>query len=74
MDLNVLSKNMMVLVVWMKFFKSEWYGDHPQIWSGDRLQSFLDAIICATTVVACKSFVYHELLKTAPTTLCRSAP
>ena len=32
---------LMVLAVWAGFFKSEWYRNHPNIWSGDRLLNIL---------------------------------
>ena len=36
----------MVLVIWARFFESEWYRNHSKIWSGGRFLNIWDAFSC----------------------------
>ena len=64
---------LIVLAVWAGFFKSEWHGNHPKLWSGDDFWTCWDAINCAETFVVCTWHVKNKLFKTASTTQSRSA-
>ena len=63
---------LMVLMVWARFFKPEWYRNHPKIWSGDWFVNILGCDILRDNLLASKLFCYNELFKTAPTPLIRS--